>query len=303
MITTELNYHIPVLLKESIEGLKIKPDGIYVDATFGGGGHSKEILKNIKNGKLIAFDKDNDSPGNDWIDSRFIFVNHDFKYIKRFLVYYGFTKVDGILADLGVSSHHFDVAERGFSHRGNYKLDMRMDRNQELTAFEIINNYSESDIANILFQYGEIIESKLLAKKICEARNKKQIELTSELVDIIKRNTNPKNEGKTITLVFQALRIAVNNELDALKSLLLSSAEILKPKGRLVIISYHSLEDRMVKNYTRSGNFAGNISKDIYGKSNSIFSYITKKAIIPTQEEIKTNPRSRSAHLRIAEKN
>jgi len=302
MMTTDNSYHIPVLLRESIEGLNIRSDGVYVDLTYGGGGHSNAILNKLTTGKLIAFDKDDDSPGNSFIDPRFIFVNHDFIYLKRFLKYYGYTQVNGILADLGVSSHQFDVPERGFTHRFDERLDMRMDKNQELSAFDIINNYPEKEIASIIYQYGELKESRMLARSICNSRLQTKIETSAQLTEIIRKVSHPKYESRNIQLVFQALRIAVNNEIEALKEFLSQSVELTASGGRIAIISYHSLEDRLVKNYFNSGNFEGKVEKDMYGNALSQLKLISKKAITATEKEITENPRSRSARLRIAEK-
>jgi len=299
---TENKYHIPVLLEQCIQGLNIQSDGVYVDVTYGGGGHSAKILEKIKSGKLIAFDKDDDSPGKLFSDKRFLFVNHDFIYLKRFLKYYGYTQVNGILADLGVSSHQFDTPERGFAHRYEEKLDMRMDKNQKISAFEIINTYADSDLADIFFHFGEIHESRRLAVMICTERLKNKIETTGQLAEIVRKSSHPKNAGKNIQLVFQALRIKVNNEIEALKMLLNFTSEVLVSGGRAVIISYHSLEDRLVKNFFNFGNFEGQAEKDIYGNVKTPFINISKKPLTASEHEVLNNPRSRSARLRIAEK-
>lgn len=297
-----MTYHTPVLLKESIDGLAIRPDGVYADLTLGGGGHSAEILKNLEDGRLLAFDQDADAAKNCIDDERFVFVHHNYRYIKNFLKYHKAVPVDGILADLGVSSHHFDTAERGFSFMQNADLDMRMNQSSGLTAKEVVNDYTEADLANLLWQYGEIKSSRRIAGFIVKAREKKKIETVDELIAAI-REALPKNqENKILAKIFQALRIAVNQEMEALKAMLEQTVEVLKPGGRLVVIAYHSLEDRLVKNFMRSGNFEGKINKDWYGKPEVPFQLINKKVITPDEEELKRNPRSRSAKLRIAEK-
>jgi len=295
-------YHNPVLLIKSIDGLAIKPNGNYVDVTFGGGGHSRLMLEKMQGGKLIAFDQDADALSNIPDDDRFIMVNHNFRYLKNFLRLHGFEKVDGILADLGVSSHQFDEAERGFSTRFDANLDMRMNRNQTLTAAEILNTYSQADLIRIFNDYGEIKSSFRLAKSICEFRESQKINTTAQLNEIISEIFPPTRINKFKAMVFQALRIEVNNEMEVLKSFLTQAADVLKPGGRLVVISYHSLEDRLVKNYIRSGNFKGEIEKDFFGKHLVDFKNISRKAIVPDEEEIKVNSRARSAKMRIAEK-
>ena len=303
MMTQTVKYHSPVLLEESIRGLNIRPDGIYIDVTFGGGGHSAEILKHLTTGKLIAFDKDEDCPAKEIHDSRFVFINHDFIYLKNFINYLNIKEVDGILADLGVSSHQFDKAERGFSFRFDSRLDMRMDKESNLTAYDIVNTYPEEKIAEIFYLYGEIRESRKLASQICQARKEKKIETTGQLYQLISRNFPLAQQKKKATLAFQALRMAVNHELEALQILLSTAAKVLVKHGRLVVISYHSLEDRMVKNFFKTGDFKGEeLSDPITGEQKQIFRVITPKAIRPSEEEVAFNSRARSAKLRIAEK-
>jgi len=298
-----MRYHEPVLLKESVDGLNIRPNGIYVDATYGGGGHSREILKHLTTGKLIAIDQDEETRECHIDDRRFVFVHGNFRYLKNYLRYFQIEKVDGILADLGVSWHHFDEAERGFSFRFNGPLDMRMNRQARLTARYIINHYSESLLAEIFFHYGELKESRLIASRITEARNKKEITTTGELVQVLEGLIPPSQQHKFLARVFQALRIEVNKEIINLQALLTQSGEVICQQGRLAIISYHSIEDRMVKNYMRYGNFEGIAQKDIYGHLQAPFKPVGNKAIEPSPEEIAHNPRARSARLRIAKKN
>lgn len=295
-------YHNPVLLNISVDGLAIRPNGIYVDVTFGGGGHSRLMLKKMEGGKLIAFDQDADALKNAPNDDRFIMVGQNFRYLKNFLRLYGFEKVDGILADLGVSSHQFDEAERGFSTRFDADLDMRMNRNQSQTAAEILNTYTLEELIRIFKDYGEIKSSYRLAKSICDLREQQRINTTAQLNNIIGEIFPPTRINKFKAMVFQALRIEVNDEMEVLKSFLKQAADVLKPGGRLVVISYHSLEDRLVKNFIKSGNFRGHIEKDFFGKHLVNFKSISRKAIVPDEEEIKENNRARSAKLRIAEK-
>ncbi len=298
-----MSYHNPVLLKESIDGLDIKPDGIYVDVTFGGGGHSKEILKRLgKNGKLFAFDQDTDALKNTIDDERFVLINENFRYIKSFLRFHGVKKVDGILADLGVSSHQFNEAERGFSTRFNAKLDMRMNQNDKTSAYEVINYYEEKKLADILFQYGELRNSRAIAKQIIEARIENKIETSFELKEVLKRFLPKAKEHKILAQIFQAIRIEVNEEIDALKDFLLQSIDLLNEGGKLSVISYHSLEDRLVKRLIQKGKFEGELEKDFYGNIHIPFKK-DGKFIIPTKKEIKENNRARSAKLRIAFKN
>ena len=296
-----MSYHDPVLLFESIDGLEIVPDGIYVDVTFGGGGHSREILKRLgPGGKLYAFDQDEDALKNTIDDDRFVLIHQNFRYIKRFLKFYQVQKVNGILADLGVSSHQFDVAERGFSTRFDADLDMRMSRSVEVSAFEIINKYPEEKLSSILFLYGELRNAKSLAKRIVECREEKQIKTSFELKEALRRFLPKSKEHKILAQIFQAIRIEVNQELEALKEFLIQAEELLDKGGKLSVISYHSLEDRLVKRFIRSGIFEGEPEKDFYGNINVPFK--KGKLITPSQEEIKKNNRARSAKLRIATK-
>lgn len=300
MITT---YHIPALLHETIEGLNIKPDGVYVDVTFGGGGHSREILARLsENGKLMAFDQDEDAVKNALNDPRFIFVRSNFKYLKNFLRYHKIEKVDGILADLGVSSHHFDEAERGFSFRFDGELDMRMNKRSDLTASKILNTYSEQQLADIFYLYGELRNARRIASTIVRAREKENFERILPFVEILKPFYAKDREKKDMARVFQALRIEVNRELEVLKSLLNQSLEVLNPNGRLAVLTYHSLEDRLVKNFIRSGNIEGKIEKDFFGNVLAPFRAVNNKVITASEAEITENPRARSAKLRIAEK-
>lgn len=297
------DYHIPALLHESIEGLDIKPDGTYVDVTFGGGGHSKEILSRLgENGKLFGFDQDEEAYENVLHDDRFVFVRSNFRYLNNFLQYYQVEKVDGILADLGVSSHHFDDEARGFSFRYDSQLDMRMNQSAKQTAADILNNYEEDDLSKLFYQYGELRLSRKIASAIVFERQKKPITTVNEFLEIMNRFTQRDKEKKILAQAFQALRIEVNQELDALSEMLQQSVELLTVGGRLSVISYHSLEDRIVKNFFRSGNIEGNIEKDFYGNPLTNLKIINRKVIIPTEEEQRLNPRSRSAKLRIAEK-
>ena len=297
------DYHIPALLHESIEGLDIKPDGTYVDVTFGGGGHSKEILSRLgENGKLFGFDQDEEAYENVLHDDRFVFVRSNFRYLHNFLQYYQVEKVDGILADLGVSSHHFDDEARGFSFRYDSQLDMRMNQSAKQTAADILNNYEEDDLSKLFYQYGELRLSRKIASAIVFERQKKPITTVNEFLEIMNRFTQRDKEKKILAQAFQALRIEVNQELDALSEMLQQSVELLTVGGRLSVISYHSLEDRIVKNFFRSGNIEGNIEKDFYGNPLTNLKIINRKVIIPNEEEQRLNPRSRSAKLRIAEK-
>ena len=296
-------YHTPALLNETIEGLNIKPDGIYVDATFGGGGHSREILAHLgTNGKLLGFDQDEDAIKNKINDSRFIFVRSNFRYLKNFLRYHNIEKVDGILADLGVSSHHFDEVERGFSFRFDGLLDMRMNTRSPLTAAVLLNTYSEEKLADVFYLYGELRNSRKIAKTIVDARSQKPFNMIFPFIELLKPHIGRETEKKDMARIFQALRIEVNNEMDVLKSLLEQSLEVLKPEGRLVVLTYHSLEDRLVKNFIRSGNFEGNIEKDFFGNVLSPLKAVNNKVIVAGKDEIESNPRSRSAKLRIASK-
>lgn len=300
---SEPQYHIPALLAETIEGLNIKPDGVYVDATFGGGGHSREILKNLgENGRLFGFDQDEDALQNVIDDERFTFVRSNFRYLSNFLKYHGIEKVDGILADLGVSFHHFDKAGRGFSFRFDGKLDMRMNRRSSLTAEKIVNEYSEADLANVFYLYGEMHNSRRIASTLVKARSTERIETTGQLLEVLKAFFPRGKENKEKAKLFQALRIEVNKEIQVLQELLLQCVEILKPKGRLAVLTYHSLEDRLVKNFIRSGNFEGKIEKDFFGNVLSPLKAVNSKVITASHEEVDRNPRARSAKLRIAER-
>ena len=295
-------YHKAVLLKESIEGLEINSDGTYVDITFGGGEHSKEILKKLNNGRLIAFDQDKDALQNLIDDKRFTFVEQNFIFLKNFLKLNNAIPVDGILADLGVSSHQIDTSERGFSIRFNAELDMRMDKSKDLTAKEIINNYSEEQLKNIFYSYGEINNGARLANTIVEKRKIENIKTIKQFKEAISSCVPNDKENKYLAKVFQALRIEVNDELNVLKEMLNQTVDVMKKGGRLVVISYHSLEDRLVKNFLKSGNFEGIIEKDFYGNPKVPYKLINRKVIVPNEKEIMNNSRSRSAKLRIAEK-
>lgn len=296
-------YHIPVLLNETIQGLDIQPDGTYVDLTYGGGGHSREILSHLgTNGRLYGFDQDLDAMSGALKDDRFQFVRSNFRFLKNWMMYYKVEQVDGILADLGVSSHHLDEGERGFSFRYDAPLDMRMNQKSKLTARMVVEEYSEEDLANVLYLYGELKNSRKLASIIVKVRAAQSIRTTGELANILKPLMGFNREKKDLARVFQALRIEVNGEMKALQQMLEAAIEVLKPGGRLVILTYHSLEDRMVKNMMRSGNVAGKDETDIYGRSQSLLMSVNRSVITPTEEEQASNPRSRSAKLRIAEK-
>jgi 16S rRNA (cytosine1402-N4)-methyltransferase len=295
-------YHVPVLLNECISGMKINPDGTYVDATFGGGGHSKEILKHLRNGKLFSFDQDGDVSGNIIDDKRFFFIMHNFRYLKNFLAYYNIEKVDGILADLGVSSHDFDIAGRGFSYRFDGRLDMRMNQQTSKDAVFVLNNYTEEELGEIFRDYGEIGNYQKLASAIIAARSKTPITNTTQLLEIVKPFIPKKIENKYLAKLFMSLRIEVNNEIDVLKEFLTNALEVLNEGARLVVVTYHSLEDRLVKNFMRSGNFEGVVEKDFFGNVITPFRLINNKVIVPGDLELMSNPRSRSAKLRIAEK-
>lgn len=297
-----MNYHNPVLLRESVDGLAIKPNGIYVDVTFGGGGHSKEILKHLgEDGRLFAFDQDKDALKNALDDERFVLINENFKYTKRFLRLHGFKKVDGILADLGVSSHQFDVAERGFSTRFDADLDMRMNQNGEKSAYEIVNYYTEKQLSEILYNYGELRSARGIAARIVSSREIKKIKKSFELQEVIKDFIPKAKQHKVLAQIFQAVRIEVNNELEVLKDFLMQTVDLLDEGGKLSVISYHSLEDRLVKRLIQKGMFEGEPEKDFYGNFTVPFKKVGK-LIIPNKEEIKLNNRARSAKLRIATK-
>ena len=292
-------YHIPALLNESIEGLAIKPDGTYVDVTFGGGGHSRASMSHLgPHGRLVGMDQDADALANSLNDPRFTFAHGNFAYLKNFVRYYGISGVDGILADLGVSFHHFDSVERGFTFRADAPLDMRMNRSAAFSARDLLNTYSEERLADVLYLYGELRQSRRLASAIVKSR---PLSTTGELVAAVRPLLKASQEKKELSMVFQALRIEVNGELDALRKLLSQSLEVLNPGGRLAIITYHSLEDRLVKNFMRTGNVEGKQEKDFYGRVNSPLRLVNNKVIAPDAEEVERNPRSRSAKLRVAE--
>jgi len=295
-------YHTPVLLKESVEGLKIKPNGIYVDVTFGGGGHSREILNQLKTGKLIAFDQDEDALKNIIDDKRFLFAHHNFRFLKNFLKYYKINQVDGIIADLGVSSHHFDQPERGFSFRFEGKLDMRMNQQAKVSAADILNNYEERELLRIFWEYGELQNARTLTKAIINGRSSKTLTDIKDLVDLLMPFLPKHAEHKFLAKVFQALRIEVNREMEYLQSMLLQTIDVIKPGGRLVVLTYHSLEDRLVKNFIKSGKFEGEAEKDFYGNLKVPFVAVNRKIIVPSEKEINDNNRARSAKLRIAER-
>jgi len=295
-----MEYHNPVLLKESIDGLGIKPDGVYVDVTFGGGGHSREILKRLdKNGRLFAFDQDTDALKNTIDDERFVLINENFRFTKRFLRVNGYKKVDGILADLGVSSHQFDVAERGFSTRFDADLDMRMNQGNKKSAYDVINYYEEGALSDILFQYGELRSSRGIASKIVKARSEHKINTSFQLKEVLSQFLPKAKEHKILAQIFQAVRIEVNEELEVLKEFLLQTVDLINEGGKLSVISYHSLEDRLVKRLIQNGMFEGEPERDFYGNFTVPFKK-DGKLIIPNKEEIKLNNRARSAKLRIA---
>jgi|TARA_R100000479_G_scaffold21607_1_gene8226 16S rRNA (cytosine1402-N4)-methyltransferase len=297
-----MEYHNPVLLTETVDGLNIDPNGVYVDVTFGGGGHSREILKRLgDHGKLIAFDQDKDALENAIDDSRFLLVNENFRFLKRFLRFYGHKEVDGILGDFGVSSHQFDVAERGFSTRFEADLDMRMNQKSEFSAFNVVNNYDENQLRSVLSQYGELRAAAGMARVIVEARRNGEIKTSEQLKKALGRFLPKHRENKILAQIYQAIRIEVNQELEVLKEFLLQTQEVLRSGGRLSLISYHSLEDRLVKRYMRDGQFQGQPEKDVFGRVEVPFKPVGK-FIIPSEEEIKENNRARSAKLRVAEK-
>jgi len=303
MITTAETYHIPVLLKESVDGLDIKPSGIYVDVTFGGGGHSREILSRIgENGHLYSFDQDEDAEKNILNDSRFTFVRSNFRYLRNWMRYYGVEYIDGLLADLGVSSHHFDDETRGFSFRFDAPLDMRMNKRSGMTAAEILNNYDEEQLADIFYIYGEIKNARKVASAIIKARGIKAIETTGDLMQVTENLFHREREKKETAKLFQALRIEVNHEMEALKEMLYGAQDVLREGGRLSVITYHSLEDRIVKNIMKAGNAEGKVNQDFFGHTVAPFQQISNKVIVPNEEEQQRNPRSRSAKLRIAER-
>ena len=303
MSNKEVCYHIPVMLNECMEGLAIKPDGVYVDVTFGGGGHSREILSRLgKKGTLYGFDQDADAENNIPEDDRFVFVRSNFRYLSNFMRFHGETEIDGLLADLGVSSHHFDDKDRGFSFRFQGMLDMRMNTRAGKTAADILNTYTEEALSTLFYLYGELKNSRKLASVIVRARETKPLVTTDEFLALITPYIGKDKEKKMLAQVFQALRIEVNDEMRALREMLQQAMRLLKPGGRQVVMTYHSLEDRLVKNFFKSGNFEGTISQDFFGNIQSPFRLINNKVITPSSEEVEVNPRSRSAKLRIAEK-
>lgn len=298
----QTEYHHPVMLDECVKGLAIHPDGIYVDATFGGGGHSRAVLNCLgPDGRLIAFDQDIDASANSIDDPRFLLIQENFSHLKNFLRMYGFSRIDGLLADLGVSSHQFDEASRGFSTRFDGPLDLRMDRRNGQTAADLVNTLTAEQLQQILFLYGELPNAKVLAADIVAARGEKAITTTFDLRKAVERHLPRNRENKTLAMLFQALRIEVNGELEALKLMLSQAVSILKPEGRICVISYHSLEDRLVKNFFKAGNFEGVIEKDFYGNSLAPLTPVTRKPVTPSEQELMMNSRSRSAKLRIAE--
>ena len=299
---SRMEYHNPVLLNECIEGLDIKPTGIYVDVTFGGGGHSKLILKNLDGGKLYAFDQDKNAHENALLGDGFKLINANFRHLKNFLRMEGVRKIDGLLADLGVSSHQFDVAERGFSIRFDGELDMRMNINSPLSAKQVVNEYGQQDLANILFKYGELRNSRAIAREIVNAREIETIVTTNQLIEVVGHMVPEKNRNQFLARIFQAIRIEVNDEMKALEEMLLDAVDMLNEGGRLVVMSYHSLEDRMVKNLMKKGNIEGVLEKDFFGNPIKDLKEVTRKVIVATKEQITENSRARSAKLRIAKK-
>ena len=300
---TATTYHIPVLLAPAVDGLDIRPDGIYVDATLGGGGHTREILRRLgPGGRLLGFDQDEDAERNIPDDPRFTFVRSNFRYLHNFLRYHGIRHIDGLLADLGVSSHHFDDSQRGFSFRFDGALDMRMNKRAGQTAADVVNTYDEERLANVFYLYGELKNSRKLAAAISRARAQAPIATIGQFLDIVKPLFGREREKKELARVFQALRIEVNHEMEALREMLLAATEALRPGGRLAVITYHSLEDRLVKNLMKTGNVEGKVEKDFYGNVQTPFRLVNNKVITPDEDEVARNPRSRSAKLRIAEK-
>jgi len=295
-------YHVPALLEESVRGLNIRPDGIYVDVTFGGGGHSMEILKRLKKGKLIAFDQDEDAIRNVPKDKKLIFLNQNFRFLKNNLKFNGIDSIDGLIADLGVSFHQFDEPERGFTFRQDVPLDMRMNKKGQVTAASLLKTLDEVSLAKILYDYGELVNSRRIAREIVAARAVKPLTTVSDMINAIGKLAPPRQEHKFYARVFQALRISVNHEIDYLKEMLEQALELLSKDGRLVVITYHSLEDRVVKNFMRTGNFEGEEKKDFYGNLIAPFRIINKKGTVPGEIELEDNRRARSARLRIAEK-
>lgn len=303
-MTAEENvYHVPVLLKETVDGLNINPEGVYIDVTFGGGGHSREILRRLSpSGRLFSFDQDADAERNVPDDERLTFVRSNFRYLKNWMRYYDIPQVDGILADLGVSSHHFDDRSRGFSFRFEGALDMRMNKRASRTAADIVNDYSEEQLASLFYLYGELKQSRKLASLLVKARVRGRLETVEEFLEVVKPVFPRDREKKELAKAFQALRIEVNQEMDALKEMLMAASEILAPGGRLSVLTYHSLEDRMVKNIIKTGNVEGKVEQDFFGRINCPFRAVNNKVIVADEKEQQENPRSRSAKLRIAEK-
>jgi 16S rRNA (cytosine1402-N4)-methyltransferase len=298
-----MSYHLPVMLNECIKGLNIRPDGTYVDITFGGGGHSRAIMSQLgPDGRLVGFDQDADALANALDDSRFTLIHENFRFLKSFLRLHGVRKIDGLLADLGVSSHQFDVADRGFSTRLDGELDLRMDRRQELTAKELVNSADEQELVRLLRLYGELPNAYQMAKAICKARAEKTIETTFDLREAVNKHLPKGMENKYLAMLFQALRIEVNGELEALQAMLQQAVELLNPGGRLVVMSYHSLEDRLVKNFFKTGNFEGELKKDFYGNPIVPLKLVTRKAVVASETELQENNRARSAKLRVAER-
>jgi 16S rRNA (cytosine1402-N4)-methyltransferase len=297
-----MEYHNPVLLHECIDGLNIKPNGIYVDVTFGGGGHAKLIHKSLNGGKLYAFDQDDNAHKNSLEGDSFKLINANFRHLKNFLRMEGIRKIDGLLADLGVSSHQFDVAERGFSIRFDGELDMRMNTNSPLSARSVVNEYGQQELANVLFKYGELRNSRAIAREIVSARQVQEIITTNQLIDIVANMVPEKKRNQFLARIFQAIRIEVNDEMQALEEMLLDAVDMLNEGGRLVVMSYHSLEDRMVKNLMKKGNIEGKLEKDFFGNPIKDLKEITRKVIVASDEQVKENTRARSAKLRIAEK-
>jgi 16S rRNA (cytosine1402-N4)-methyltransferase len=304
MIKTAETYHVSVLLKESVDGLDIQPDGIYVDVTFGGGGHSREILSRLgTNGRLFGFDQDADAESNIMNDDRFTFVRSNFRYLKNWMRFHEVEKIDGLLADLGVSSHHFDDETRGFSFRFDAPLDMRMNKRAGMTAADVLNNYTEEQLADIFYLYGELKNARKIASVVVKARQDSPIETTGQLLQLTEKIFAREREKKEVTKLFQALRIEVNHEMDALREMLNSACQLLRPGGRMSVITYHSLEDRIVKNVMRAGNAEGKVEQDFFGRAKSPLHLLDNRVIVPTDDELQRKPRSRSAKLRIAEKN
>ena len=303
MIVTAETYHVPVLLTESIDGLAIQPGGVYVDVTFGGGGHSLEILRRLgPNGHLYSFDQDADAEKNIVADDRLTFVRSNFRYIKQWMRYFGVQKIDGLLADLGVSSHHFDDETRGFSFRFDAPLDMRMNKRAGMTAADVVNGYDEQQLADIFYLYGELKNARKIASLIAKARCGKKIQTTADLTETVGSLFRQDREKKELAKLFQALRIEVNHEMEALKEMLAGATEVMAQGGRLSVITYHSIEDRIVKNVMKAGNAEGRVQQDFFGRTEAPFRVVNNKVIVPSDEELQRNPRSRSAKLRIAER-